>query len=412
MNHKKLGLAAASICAVSLVAALAACSPAANNPATEEASLGVDPQPDSFGVVLAEQWAGLYPNQYETWVANEANSPESGKDNYLETYPALNTMYKGYGFAKGYDEAASHSYTLRSIAETPRVNDKTLANCISCKTPQYTAMVQAQGDGAYALAFAEVLGQMTEPISCYNCHENDPTQLVVTNGFYRDSLGEDAVNAPLESQVCGQCHNEYYFKPDNKATANPYVGLEAMTAENILAFYDEMGFKDWEHPDTGAPMLKAQHPEFETIYGGKGSRMAAAGFSCADCHMADLTDENGTKYASHDLVSPLDSPELMEKCGLCHDDIAGEVAQWQNEVTAREHAISDEIVRYINLLASKKDTLDADTLAKAQQIHRHAQFYWDFVMVENSEGAHNPTACHENLDKCEALLAEGFQLLA
>ena len=345
-------------------------------------------------------------------MANEANSPESGKDNYLETYPALNTMYKGYGFAKGYDEAASHSYTLRSIAETPRVNDKTLANCISCKTPQYTAMVQAQGDGAYALAFAEVLGQMTEPISCYNCHENDPTQLVVTNGFYRDSLGEDAVNAPLESQVCGQCHNEYYFKPDNKATANPYVGLEAMTAENILAFYDEMGFKDWEHPDTGAPMLKAQHPEFETIYGGKGSRMAAAGFSCADCHMADLTDENGTKYASHDLVSPLDSPELMEKCGLCHDDIAGEVAQWQNEVTAREHAISDEIVRYINLLASKKDTLDADTLAKAQQIHRHAQFYWDFVMVENSEGAHNPTACHENLDKCEALLAEGFQLLA
>ena len=119
MNHKKLGLAAASVCAVTLVAALAACSPATNNPTTEEAALGVDPQPDSFGVVLAEQWAGLYPNQYETWVANEANSPESGKDNYLETYPALNTMYKGYGFAKGYDEAASHSYTLRSIAETP-----------------------------------------------------------------------------------------------------------------------------------------------------------------------------------------------------------------------------------------------------------------------------------------------------
>ena len=37
-------------------------------------------------------------------------------------------MYAGYGFAKGYDEAASHSYTLRSISETPRVNDKTLAN--------------------------------------------------------------------------------------------------------------------------------------------------------------------------------------------------------------------------------------------------------------------------------------------
>ena len=30
--------------------------------------------------------------------------PNSGKKNYLETYPALNTMYKGYAFALGYDQ--------------------------------------------------------------------------------------------------------------------------------------------------------------------------------------------------------------------------------------------------------------------------------------------------------------------
>ncbi len=412
MKSKKMLLAATSVCAIALVAGLAACAPAANNPTTVESSLGVTPEADSFGVIEADQWAGLYPGQYETWKANEANSPDSGKDNYLETYPALKTMYKGYGFAKGYDEAASHSYTLYSIGATPRVTDATLANCITCKTPQYTAMVQAQGDSAYSLPFADVYAQMTEPISCYNCHENDPTTLKVTNGFYLDSLGPDVEAAPLESEVCGQCHNEYYFKPENKATANPYVGLEAMTAENILAYYDSINFKDWEHPDTGAPMLKAQHPEFETIYGGKGSRMAAAGFSCADCHMATLKDETGAKYASHDLVSPLESPELLEKCSLCHDDIAAEVAEWQDGVTTREHALSEEIVRYIELLSAKKDTLDPETLAAAQQIHRHAQFYWDYVMVENSEGAHNPSACHENLDRCEELLAQGFQLLA
>ncbi len=33
--------------------------------------------------------------------------------------------------------------------------------------------------------------------------------------------------------------------------------------ENILAFYDEQKFKDWEHAQTGAPVLTAQHPEFE-----------------------------------------------------------------------------------------------------------------------------------------------------
>ena len=53
-------------------------------------------------------------------------------------------MYAGYGFAKGYDEAAGHPYSLQSVAETPRVNENTLANCITCKTPQYTAMVNSE----------------------------------------------------------------------------------------------------------------------------------------------------------------------------------------------------------------------------------------------------------------------------
>ena len=49
-----------------------------------------------------------------------------------------------------------------------------------CKTPPVTAMVNSEGDSAYQKPFAEVLMQMTEPISCYNCHENDPTKTTVT----------------------------------------------------------------------------------------------------------------------------------------------------------------------------------------------------------------------------------------
>ena len=407
-KSKKLRLTAAALCATMMVAGLAACAPRANNPAAPEADL--TPAADSFGVIKAEEWAGLYPHQYETWKANEANAPE-GKDNYLETYPALNTMYKGYGFAKGYDEAAGHSYTLHSITETPRVTDATLANCITCKTPQFTALVTEEGDGVYAEKFSDLIDLFDEPVSCYNCHGNDPTQLEVTSGFYHGSLGDAAEATPVEAQVCGQCHNEYYFNAA-KVTSNPYDSLAGMDAEQMLAFYDALGFKDWEHPDTGAPLLKAQHPEFETVYGGQQSRMAAAGFSCADCHLATEESDTGARYSSHELVSPLESPELMEKCGLCHDDLAGEVAAWQKGVTDREQAISQDIVRYIEKLASVKDSLDPETLARAQQIHRHAQFYWDYVMVENSEGAHNPEAAHANLDKAEALLAEGFALLA
>ena len=371
-KSKKLRLTAAALCATMMVAGLAACAPRANNPAAPEADL--TPAADSFGVIKAEEWAGLYPHQYETWKANEANAPE-GKDNYLETYPALNTMYKGYGFAKGYDEAAGHSYTLHSITETPRVTDATLANCITCKTPQFTALVNEEGDGVYAEKFSDLIDLFDEPVSCYNCHGNDPTQLEVTSGFYHGSLGDAAEATPVEAQVCGQCHNEYYFNAA-KVTSNPYDSLAGMDAEQMLAFYD------------------------------------ALGFNCADCHMATEESDTGARYSSHELVSPLESPELMEKCGLCHDDLAGEVAAWQKGVTDREQAISQDIVRYIEKLASVKDSLDPETLARAQQIHRHAQFYWDYVMVENSEGAHNPEAAHANLDKAEALLAEGFALLA
>ena len=107
-------------------------------------------------------------------------------------------------------------------------------------------MVNSEGDEAYARPFAEVLAQMSEPISCYNCHENDPTQVVVTQRHFAHAMGSDAEQVPVEAQTCGQCHNEYYFDPDTKATSNPYEGLAAMDAEAILAYYDEMGFKDWE----------------------------------------------------------------------------------------------------------------------------------------------------------------------
>ncbi|MEC4294963.1 ammonia-forming cytochrome c nitrite reductase subunit c552 [Adlercreutzia shanghongiae] len=420
MKRSTYKAAAVAATTVALVAALAACAPAGNEPAAAPSGGGADapaaaapaetPEADSFGVVVADSWKDIYPNQYQTYKANEANSPQ-GKQNYLTEYPELVTMYAGYGFAKGYDEAASHAYTLQSVSETPRVNENTLANCLTCKTPQYTAMVNSEGDAAYQKPFAEVLMEMTEPISCYNCHENDPSKVVVTQRHFADALGADADAVSVNAETCGQCHNEYYFYPETKATTNPYVGLEAMTAEAMLDYYDAMDFKDWEHTETGAPMLKAQHPEFETIYGGAQSSMAKQGYSCADCHMAPAVAEDGTEYSSHNLVNPTEDPAIMEKCEGCHADLSSQIVAWQKETTDREHELAAKLEAYIKELAAQRESLDADTLAEAQQVHRHAQFYWDFVMVENSEGAHNPGLAQDNLDKCEDELKAGYALL-
>lgn len=420
VKKNKAALWVASLCAFGLIMGLVACAPQ-NNAGTETTDQKADenqlnmPEQDEYGVILAESWKELYPDQYASYLENETNSPDSGKHNYLELYPALNTMYKGYAFALGYDEASSHLYTLQSVSETPRTTQKEQsANCITCKTPQFTAKVNSEGDGVYAQKFNDMIGEFTEPISCYNCHENTPSSLTVGNKFFLASMGPDveSTKAPVEAQVCGQCHNEYYFAAETKVTSNPYEGLAAMTPEAILAYYDDMGFKDWEHPETGAAMIKVQHPEFETLYGGDQAIMVKNKYNCADCHMGQAEGETG-QYTSHSWTSPLENDELIKNdCSKCHDDLKGEVAAIQAAEEERVTAISVKIEDMINKIAAQKESMDADKLAQLQKLHRTAQFYWDFIMVENSEGAHNPDLTEETLDKAEAAVDEGLALLA
>ena len=44
-----------------------------------------------------------------------------------------------------------------------------------------------------------------------------------------------------------------------------------------------------------------------------------------------------------------------------------------------------------------------DELAEVRQLARDAQFYWDFVFVENSEGVHNPALARDCLNRAESL---------
>lgn len=415
---KKQVLWVAPVCALALTAGLVACAPQERTSLEGSADQATEiPAADEFGVIEAESWQATYPHQYETYLQNGDNAPGEEKHDYLELYPALKTLYAGYGFSKGYDEAAGHLYTLDSILATPRVNESTLANCITCKTPQYTAMVNSEGEQLYAEKFSELIGDFDEPISCYNCHENDPQNVVVASKFFLRSLGDDANVVPVEAQSCGQCHNEYYFDPQSKVTTNPYVGTAAMTPDAILAYYDERGYSDWTYPGTGTPMIKVQHPEFETLYGGSSSEkshMVSMGYTCADCHMGTTVSEDGVKFTNHKWQSPLENQELLDStCNSCHGDLAGQVASWQELEESRVQAISLKIEEMVNKMKAQVEdgTLSGDRLSQLQRLHRTSQFYWDFVMVENSEGAHNPTLTAQTLDKAEAAVDQALSLL-
>ncbi len=361
---------------------------------------------EEAAVIPADEWAETYPNEYETWSLNSENAETV---DYLEEYPYLNTLYAGNAFSKDYLSARGHAYTLEDVSATLRA--PALANCLSCKTPTMNALISSGEVGVYALPFEDVLALSEESVGCYSCHANSGNQLVVTNTFLNDGVGDDVDSIDPSMLACGQCHNEYYFDPDTKATMLPHDSIESMSPDAILAYYDEIGFSDYTDPQTGVEFIKVQHPELETVMG-EGFKMV--GYTCADCHMGTATDDEGNEYTSHYFTSPLDNAELLESnCSACHEDLAAEVEAIQTAAEERTNEIGYKLETLTNELAAALEagSVSDEDFATIAQLDREAMFYWDFVFVENSEGAHNSALTNDCLDKAEERVDEALAML-
>jgi len=101
-----------------------------------------------------------------------------------------------------------------------------------------------------------------------------------SQGVQGYDVNRDATRQEMRAYVRGQCHVEYYFKGAEKRLTYPWD--KGLKADEILAYYEESGFRDWTHAETSAPALKAQHPEFEMWNQGVHAR---SGVACADGHM-------------------------------------------------------------------------------------------------------------------------------
>ena len=365
-----------------------------------------------YGVVSAAEWSAYYSDIYKSYMDNAGNTGHGGvRVQYTETDPDIKVLYDGFGFAYDYGEAIGHNYTLQDVSETKRPHK--LANCLSCKTPDMTAMVNAQGVSVYSTDFDTVFAAVSEPISCYNCHGNTPGTIVITHDYMADAMNADidAKKVPASSVSCAQCHIEYYFDPQTKATKTPYTGVAETSPDAILAFYNKTGFADFTNPNTQVGMIKVQHPEFETYYG-EGSKHKGI-YTCADCHMGVAYNEKGDPYANHLLTSPLDNKELLKTtCSTCHADLAAQVKAIQDNTTRREKEISAMLVEINQKLAAaiEGETLTQETIDQIKALDRDAQFYWDFVYVENSEGAHNSALTKYCLDTAEGLAKQALEM--
>jgi nitrite reductase (cytochrome c-552) len=263
-------------------------------------------------------------------------------------------------------------------------------------------------------------GGNAHPVSCVDCHDPESMELRVTRpGFARGiaalaasdaeaphlpsverwragsraepyDANRDATRQEMRSFVCGQCHVEYYCGPKETLFFPWDRGLRV---EQIEATYDEhrfpdgTRFHDWKHGETGAEVLKAQHPEFEMWSQGVHAR---SGVACADCHMPYVR-EGAAKVSDHWVRSPL----LMvnRSCQTCHsfpeEELLARVEAVQSRTSALLGRAADAVVDMLDAIgAARSAGIGAEQLAELHALQRRAQWRLDFVSSENSMGFH------------------------
>ncbi|MCP9473311.1 MAG: ammonia-forming cytochrome c nitrite reductase subunit c552 [Nitrospira sp.] len=327
----------------------------------------------------------------------------------LEEDPRLKTMWAGYAFAHDFREERGHAYMLEDQTYTERqVVTPQPGTCLQCHSSVYTAMKRL-GDGDIfagfaklnAMPYAEARPHVTHPVTCIDCHHPDTMQLRVTRPAFIEGLralkahegaksydvNRMATRQEMRSFVCGQCHVEYYFQGPEKRLVFPWA--KGLRVDDMLAYYDETRFSDWTHAETGAPVLKAQHPEFEMWNQGIHAR---SGVACADCHMP-YKREGAMKISDHHVRSPL--LNINRACQTCHKWSEAELKDRAETIQQRTFELRnramDALIALIRDLAAARTAGRSDQgMSTAQALQRKAQFMVDFVEAENSMGFHAP----------------------
>jgi len=327
----------------------------------------------------------------------------------LEEDPRLKLMWAGYAFAKDFREERGHAYMLEDQMFTERQQvAKQPGTCINCHASVYVAYKQLGGgdivkgfEQLNKTPYFEARKTVTHPVACIDCHDSQTMQLRVTRpafmegmralkasqGIQNYDVNKQATRQEMRAFVCGQCHDEYHFSGPDKRLVYPWA--KGLQVENILAFYDEQKFKDWDHADTGAPTLKAQHPEFEMWNQGIHAR---SGVACADCHMP-YKREGALKISDHHVRSPM--LNINRACQTCHkwseDELKARVETIQSRTHSLRNLAMDALVDLINDIKAARSAGRTDAaVTTAQDFQRRAQFYLDFIESENSNGFHAP----------------------
>jgi len=286
------------------------------------------------------------------------------------------------------------------------------------------------------------------PVSCIDCHNPNNMALRITRPGFMKGIAvlaasdkavphmpsidrwrsgdrsqpydpnQSASRQEMRSFTCAQCHVEYYCAPRDVLEFPWKHGLKAEELEKHWEekkFPDGSDFFDYNHTETGAALFKVQHPEFELWAQGT---HAAAGVSCADCHMP-YERMGAMKLSNHNVRSPMEN--INNACQNCHHVSEASLKQ-------RVDLIQDRTVDLIERAAlAMTDMLDAivdcktagatqDDLMQLHLLQRKSMWRLDYISSENSKGFHaaqeSARILGESIDFSRQAQASALRLLS
>jgi nitrite reductase (cytochrome c-552) len=394
-----------------------------------------DTDPATWG----KNWPAQYDGYRRTAIPTRTRfgghgGSEALPEEKIERDPWLRRMFLGYAFSIDYRDRRGHAFMLTDQEATRRLEKPQSGSCLHCHA-SILPLYRELGDGdamqgferSFQYSYQDLNAKLhatghAHPVSCVDCHAPENMALRVTRpGFVRGIQALASSDAPvpampsielwrqgkrdvaydpnadasrneMRSFVCGQCHVEYYCSSKMTLT---YPWGKGLTADDIEAYWDEATFPDgkdfvdYVHAETGAPVLKAQHPEFELYNQGIHAR---SGVSCADCHMPYMR-EGASKVSDHWIRSPLLG--VNRSCQTCHRAPEAELLARVDLIQDRNHRLLQRggtaIVELIDAIVSAKKAGATDVqLAPALALQRRAQWRLDFIAAENSMGFHAP----------------------
>jgi nitrite reductase (cytochrome c-552) len=353
-----------------------------------------------------EAWGQNFPKQFQSYyqTADTTFASKYGGSatvDMLEHEPEMVVVWAGYAFSKDYKQGRGHYYAVEDVYQSLRTggpkheeDGPQSSTCWTCKSPDVPRLMNEMGvEEFYKGKWAGKGHEVVNPIGCADCHDADNMNLRITRPALIEAyqrMGKDiqkASHQEMRSLVCAQCHVEYHFKPEGNYLNFPWD--KGLTVENMEDYYDQIQHKDWLHPLSKAPMLKAQHPDWELYQSGI---HAQRGVSCADCHMP-YKSEGGQKFTDHKLQSPL--ANMNNSCQVCHRESEGNllknVYERQDKVQEGKRDLLKVLAR-LHIEAKHAWDLGATEaeMAPILTLIRHAQWRWDFVAASHGGPFHAP----------------------